>query len=119
MSMLFISHDLGRGRARSPTSVVVMRNGEVREQGAAAQIFAAPQDAYTRALLACRPRLDAARAARLPVIDDYHRTAGRWRHRAARARLAAGRRAAARGDRPGQELLAPRRPVRRKRDSRR
>jgi len=68
MSMLFISHDLGLvGEIAS--HVVVMRNGEVREAGPVAQIFDAPQDAYTKALLACRPRLDV-RPRRLPVIDD-------------------------------------------------
>jgi peptide/nickel transport system ATP-binding protein len=35
-----------------------------------ARVFSAPQDAYTRALLACRPRLDDTRR-RLPVIDAY------------------------------------------------
>ncbi len=68
MSMLFISHDLGLvGEIAS--QVVVMRHGEVREAGPSSAIFGAPQDAYTRALLACRPRLDA-RPKRLPVIDD-------------------------------------------------
>jgi len=46
-----------------------MRHGEIREVGPVGQIFAAPKDAYTRALLACRPRLDS-RPRRLPVIDD-------------------------------------------------
>jgi peptide/nickel transport system ATP-binding protein len=68
MSMLFISHDLGLV-GEIARSVVVMRHGEVREAGSATQIFGAPQDAYTQALLACRPRLDA-RPRRLPVIDD-------------------------------------------------
>ena len=68
MSMLFISHDLGRVGEISDR-VVVMRNGVVREAGDAAAIFTTPQDAYTQALLACRPRLDA-RPRRLAVIDD-------------------------------------------------
>lgn len=68
MSMLFISHDLGLVGEISD-QVVVMRHGTVREAGAASQIFSAPQDAYTRALLACRPRLDD-RPRRLAVIDD-------------------------------------------------
>jgi peptide/nickel transport system ATP-binding protein len=68
MSMLFISHDLGLV-GEIARSVVVMRHGEVRESGSVTQIFGAPQDAYTQALLACRPRLDA-RPRRLPVIDD-------------------------------------------------
>ena len=69
MSMLFISHDLGVVGEISDY-VVVMRNGIVREQGAVAGIFAAPQDAYTKALLACRPTLEQ-RAPRLMVVDDH------------------------------------------------
>ena len=68
MSMLFISHDLGLVGEISDR-VVVMRNGVVRETGDAQTIFTTPQDAYTQALLACRPRLDA-RPRRLAVIDD-------------------------------------------------
>ena len=68
MSMLFISHDLGLVGEISDR-VVVMRNGVVREAGDAESIFTAPKDAYTQALLACRPRLDA-RPRRLAVIDD-------------------------------------------------
>jgi peptide/nickel transport system ATP-binding protein len=68
MSILFISHDLGLV-GEVADSVVVMRHGEVREAGAVGDIFSAPRDAYTQALLACRPRLDS-RPRRLPVIDD-------------------------------------------------
>ncbi len=68
MSVLFISHDLGLVGEIS-NHVVVMRSGEVREAGDVATIFNAPTDAYTKALLACRPRLDA-RPRRLAVIDD-------------------------------------------------
>src|SRR3954447_12474841 len=52
MSMLFISHDLGVV-GEIADHVVVMRSGVVREQGPVAQIFAAPKDPYTQALLAC------------------------------------------------------------------
>ncbi|MCK6425539.1 MAG: dipeptide ABC transporter ATP-binding protein [Burkholderiaceae bacterium] len=69
MSMLFISHDLGVV-GEIADEVVVMRHGLVREQGPVARIFSAPQDAYTRALLACRPRLDH-NPRRLTVIDDH------------------------------------------------
>jgi peptide/nickel transport system ATP-binding protein len=69
MSMLFISHDLGLV-GEIADRVVVMRQGTVREQGAVADIFARPQDAYTKALLACRPTLEQ-RSARLMVIDDH------------------------------------------------
>ena len=69
MSMLFISHDLGVV-GEIADQVVVMRQGTVREQGSVEGIFADPKDAYTQALLACRPTLDQ-RAPRLRVIDDH------------------------------------------------
>ena len=69
LSLLFISHDLALV-GEIADEVVVMRHGTVRERGLVAQIFCAPQDAYTRALLACRPGLDH-NAARLMVIDDH------------------------------------------------
>ncbi len=73
MSMLFISHDLGVV-GEIADHVVVMREGTVREQGPVAQIFSAPKDPYTQALLACRPTLTQ-RSARLMVIDDHLRGA--------------------------------------------
>src|SRR3984893_6662765 len=69
MSVLFITHDLAVV-GEIADYVVVMRNGEIREQGPARAVFEAPQDAYTKALLLCRPRLDR-RPVRLPVIDDF------------------------------------------------
>lgn len=69
MSILFITHDLALV-ADIADRVIVMRNGEIREQGDASQIFNDPQDAYTKALLQCRPRLDC-RPMRLPVIADF------------------------------------------------
>jgi peptide/nickel transport system ATP-binding protein len=69
MSVLFISHDLGLV-GEIAQHVVVMRHGAVREQGPVAQIFEAPKDDYTRALLACRPSLEG-NPARLMVIDDH------------------------------------------------
>ncbi|MGM9481739.1 ABC transporter ATP-binding protein [Roseateles sp. NT4] len=69
MSLLFISHDLGVVGEISD-QVVVMRHGQVRENAPVAQIFNNPQDAYTKALLACRPSLTE-NPARLMVIDDH------------------------------------------------
>src|SRR5689334_19403484 len=69
MGLLFISHDLGVV-GEIADHVVVMRQGTVREQGPVERVFSAPQDAYTRALLACRPTLEQ-RAPRLQVVDDH------------------------------------------------
>jgi len=69
MSVLFITHDLGLV-GEIADHVIVMRGGEVREAGLVRAIFDDPQDAYTRALLHCRPSLDS-RPWRLPVISDY------------------------------------------------
>jgi peptide/nickel transport system ATP-binding protein len=69
MSVLFITHDLGLV-AQIADHVIVMRHGEVREAGPAQQVLQQPADAYTRALLHCRPTLEA-RPWRLPVIADY------------------------------------------------
>ena len=69
MSVLFITHDLAVV-GETADYVVVMRNGEIREQGPAKSVFENPQDAYTKALLLCRPRLDR-RPVRLPVIEDF------------------------------------------------
>jgi peptide/nickel transport system ATP-binding protein len=70
MSLLFISHDLGVV-GEIADRVAVMRRGQVREQGPVAQIFTAPQDTYTRALLACRPSLSGPPPARLRVIAEF------------------------------------------------
>ncbi len=69
MSLLFISHDLALV-GEIADRVVVMRHGQVREEGAAARIFEQPQDAYTKALLACRPSLRG-NPRRLMVIDEH------------------------------------------------
>jgi len=69
MSVLFISHDLGVV-GEIADRVVVMREGTVREKGPVESIFTDPRDAYTKALLACRPRPDS-KPKRLPVIDDF------------------------------------------------
>ncbi|HEY0488706.1 MAG TPA: ABC transporter ATP-binding protein [Telluria sp.] len=69
MSVLFITHDLGLV-GEIADRVIVMRHGEVREEGDARQVLEDPRDAYTRALLHCRPKLNE-RPIRLPVIDDY------------------------------------------------
>ena len=51
LSFVFISHDLALVRAMSHR-VLVMKNGDVIEQGEALALFDAPREDYTRALLA-------------------------------------------------------------------
>ncbi|MCA0399346.1 MAG: ABC transporter ATP-binding protein [Proteobacteria bacterium] len=55
MAMLFITHDLGIVR-RIAHRVMVMRKGQVVEQGAVADVFSAPRHPYTQALLAAEPK---------------------------------------------------------------
>jgi len=50
LAYLFISHDLRVVRALAD-AVIVMKDGLVRESGEAGQIFKAPQDPYTKALM--------------------------------------------------------------------
>ncbi len=58
LGYMFISHDLKVVKALA-TDLIVMRHGKVVEQGAAADIFAAPQSEYTRALFAAAFRIEA------------------------------------------------------------
>ena len=55
MAMLFITHDLGIVR-RIADRVCIMTSGEIVETGPVSPIFAAPQHAYTKHLLAAEPR---------------------------------------------------------------
>jgi microcin C transport system ATP-binding protein len=61
LTYMFISHDL-KVVASLASRLVVMRHGKVVEEGAAAELFAAPKTDYTRALFAAAFNLETASA---------------------------------------------------------
>ncbi|ATA18665.1 glutathione transport system ATP-binding protein [Gibbsiella quercinecans] len=58
MGVIFVTHDMGVV-AEIADRVLVMHQGEKVEEGRAVPLFSAPQQPYTRALLAAVPRLGA------------------------------------------------------------
>jgi peptide/nickel transport system ATP-binding protein len=71
MSMLFISHDLGLV-SEVADHIAVMRHGRILEQGPTAALLRQPEHPYTRALLACRPTLNAC-PRRLMTLDHFQK----------------------------------------------
>ena len=74
LAYLFITHDLAVVR-HFAQRVLVLRSGEVVEEGTAAQICESPQHSYTRALVAAAPVPD-------PVLQRARREAARAAHAA-------------------------------------
>jgi len=66
LTYVFISHDL-RVVAALASRLIVMRNGKVVEEGAAAEIFRRPQSDYTRALFEAAFNMEATEGV---VLDD-------------------------------------------------
>ncbi len=69
MAVLFISHDLGIIHEVADTASV-MRYGSVVETGSVRDLFNNPGHPYTKALVACRPRLDE-RPEKLATVGDF------------------------------------------------
>lgn len=65
MSAMVITHDLGLA-AQYCDRIVVMKDGEVVEEGSAERLFTAPQHAYTRKLVDATPRAGASIRSLLP-----------------------------------------------------
>lgn len=69
MSVIFISHDLNLV-AEIADYITVLYKGKIVEQDTAENIFTQPKHAYTKALLACDPKLYN-KNQRLPVVSDF------------------------------------------------
>ena len=69
VGMIFISHDLGL-ISEIADRVIVLQYGKIVEQGTVKQIFHAPQNPYTKGLLACRPPLNR-KPNRLLTVEDF------------------------------------------------
>ncbi|MCZ4407748.1 ABC transporter ATP-binding protein [Cryomorphaceae bacterium 1068] len=67
--LIFITHDLGVV-SEIADRVLVMYQGEVVEEGEVKTILNSPKESYTKALLACRPKLSN-NPKRLPVVSDF------------------------------------------------
>jgi peptide/nickel transport system ATP-binding protein len=86
MAVMFITHDFGVV-ADIADRVVVLRHGQIVEQGSAQAVLGRPQHAYTRALLAAvpamtppqrSPLIDRHKAVDVIGIDKTYITSGGW-----------------------------------------
>jgi peptide/nickel transport system ATP-binding protein len=73
MSMIFITHDLGVVEEIAD-DVVVMKQGNIIEQGTMLEVLKSPKDPYTRGLLQCRPDADQ-KLFRLLTVADFESNA--------------------------------------------
>ncbi len=72
MSVLFITHDLGLV-AEIADDILVMRKGEIVEQGKATRVLHQPEHWYTKALLSCRPTPEK-KGSKLKTGADFEET---------------------------------------------
>ncbi|MDP3353628.1 MAG: ABC transporter ATP-binding protein [Flavobacteriaceae bacterium] len=69
MSILFISHDLTL-ISEIAQRVIVMKDGEIVEQGTAEEVFKHPKHPYTQALINSKPKLNE-RLKILPTVQNF------------------------------------------------
>ena len=69
MAVIFISHDLGV-ISEIADRVIVMYKGKIMEEGRVKAIMKAPQHAYTKGLIACRPPTKY-RLSKLSTVQDF------------------------------------------------
>jgi peptide/nickel transport system ATP-binding protein len=78
LSVVFITHDLGVV-AEIADRVIVMRQGEIKEQGDKSEVLFSPTDPYTQALIASKVHLSESRGAVLARrIDEIEKIRGAW-----------------------------------------
>ncbi|MAU19728.1 MAG: peptide ABC transporter ATP-binding protein [Martelella sp.] len=77
MAVMFITHDLGVV-AEICDEVAVMYGGQIVEAGPVGQVLAAPGHPYTRALMACIPRLGMDRSEKLNSIPGIVPSPKAW-----------------------------------------
>jgi microcin C transport system ATP-binding protein len=75
MAVLLITHDLNLVR-KFADRIAVMENGHIVETGAVADVFAAPQHAYTRKLIDSRPARDLAEVPPDPALAPVMSASG-------------------------------------------
>ena len=69
LSVLFISHDLSLVK-QIADHLIIMKDGEIIEQGTNNRIFNSPKELYTKALISIRPSKKI-RVKELPTIEKY------------------------------------------------
>ena len=69
LSVLFISHDLSLVK-QIADHIIIMKDGEIIEQGTNNRIFNSPKELYTKALISIRPSKKI-RVKELPTIEKY------------------------------------------------
>lgn len=68
-AVIFVTHHLGVVHSLCD-EVLVMKDGNIREAGAVAEVFARPKDDYTQRLLRCDPARITSPTRRLPTMAD-------------------------------------------------
>lgn len=68
-ALFFITHDLALAGSIAD-DLMVLRQGKCMEYGPAAQILSQPDNAYTKALLGCRPKRQS-KGFLLPTVSDF------------------------------------------------
>ncbi len=83
LSILFITHDL-RILKEIADDIIVMKEGEIIENGESNRIFNNPEKPYTKGLIACQPSLEK-RPEKLLTVNDFEQ--GNLSHPKEKARI--------------------------------